>query len=197
MMKNKLLTVAAITLASALSSTVSFAHVAGGALADGSKEPVKGGVDKCVVVADGTFSSKCHDVKPKVVEAAPAPAPKPVVIAKVTSLSGDALFATNSAELSVAGKAALDDFTFRASAIKVSNIKVVGHADSRGEEAYNQALSEKRAAAVKAYLVEKGLEAYNISTSGEGESSPVASNDTKEGRAQNRRVDITVTGYRK
>jgi OOP family OmpA-OmpF porin len=194
-MRNKLITVAAIALTSALSATGVSAHVAGGALTDSSKSPVKGGVDKCVVVADGKFSSKCHTIKPKKV-AAPA-APKPTVISKVASLAGDALFATNSAELSSAGKVALDDFAFRASALKVTNIGVVGHADSRGEDAYNLDLSVKRAEAVKAYLGEKGMESSIIYASGLGETAPVASNDTAEGRALNRRVEITVTGFRK
>jgi OOP family OmpA-OmpF porin len=195
-MRNTLITVATIALTSVLSSTGASAHVAGGALTDGAKKPVKSSYAKCIVVTDGRFSSKCHDVKAKVV-AKPAPTPAPVAVSQAVSFAGAALFSTNSDELSAAGKATLDDFSARASAIKVSNVKVVGHADSRGDEGYNQGLSERRAASVKSHLVEKGLEPYNISTSGEGESSPVASNDTAAGRAQNRRVDITVTGTSK
>ncbi|MFT5419352.1 MAG: OOP family OmpA-OmpF porin [Candidatus Endobugula sp.] len=193
-MRNTLITVATIALTSVLSSTGASAHVAGGALTDGAKKPVKSSYAKCIVVADGRFSSKCHDVKAKVVA---KPAPTSVAVSQAVSFAGDALFSTNSDELSAAGKATLDDFSARASAIKVSNVKVVGHADSRGDEGYNQGLSERRAVSVKSHLVEKGLESYNISTSGEGESSPVASNDTAAGRAQNRRVDITVTGTSK
>ncbi len=191
-MRKQLIAVAAIALTSALTSTGALAHVAGGALIDSSKNPVKGGVDKCVVVADGKFSSKCHTIKPKKVGAS-----KPVVISNVASLAGDALFATNSAELSTGGKAALDDFAFRASALKVTNLDVVGHADSRGDEAYNLDLSVRRANAVKDYLASKGMDSSIIFASGKGETAPVASNDTAEGRAQNRRVDITVTGLRK
>jgi OOP family OmpA-OmpF porin len=191
-MRNKLITVAAIALTSALSATGVSAHVAGGALTDSSKSPVKGGIDKCVTVADGKFSSKCHTIKPKKVAA-----PKPAVISEVASLAGDALFATNSADLSGAGKAALDDFVLRASALKVTNIGVVGHADSRGEDAYNLDLSVRRAEAVKAYLGDKGMESSIIYASGLGETAPVASNDTVEGRALNRRVEITVTGFNK
>jgi outer membrane protein OmpA-like peptidoglycan-associated protein len=79
----------------------------------------------------------------------------------------------------------------------VSGIAVVGHADSRGEAAYNQDLSERRANAVKSYLESKGIIGSLINTSGDGEYSPLSSNDTKEGRAQNRRVDIVVRGYTK
>lgn len=195
-MRNKLITVAAIALTSALSATGVSAHVAGGTLVDGAGKPVGDGAHKCIKVSDGKFSSKCHTIKPKKV-VAPAPAPKPVVVSSVASLAGDALFATNSADLSTAGKAALDDFAFRASALKVTNLEVVGHADSRGKDDYNLALSVKRANSVKDYLAGKGIDSSLISASGQGEASPVASNDTAEGRAQNRRVDIIVTGLRK
>lgn len=199
-MINKLMTVTAIALASALSATGVSAHVAGGVLTDGSNNVVKDGYKECIVVADGSPDEACHPAEPKVVVAAPAPAPKPaapVAVSKVASLAGDALFDTNSAELSDAGTAALDDFAFRASALNVTKLDVVGHADSRGKDAYNLDLSLRRAAAVKDYLVSKGINEDIIFASGEGESAPVASNDTAEGRAQNRRVDITVTGVTK
>ena len=66
---------------------------------------------------------------------------------------------------------------------------IVGHTDSSGSESYNQTLSEKRADAVKALLVKKGLEADRITSAGKGETNPIASNDTKAGRAENRRVE--------
>ena len=72
----------------------------------------------------------------------------------------------------------------------------VGHTDSVGTDAYNQKLSERRAAAVKAYLVSKGIAANRVYTEGKGEKSPVADNKTKEGRAKNRRVEIEVVGTR-
>jgi outer membrane protein OmpA-like peptidoglycan-associated protein len=67
-------------------------------------------------------------------------------------------------------------------------IVVAGHTDSRGSEAYNMKLSQRRADAVRGYLVDHGVAASRITTKGYGESEPVASNDTDEGRAQNRRV---------
>ncbi len=194
-MMNKLMTVTAIALASALAATGASAHVAGGVLTDGSGNVVKDGYKECIVVVDGSSDEDCHPPAPVVEAPAPAPAPKPV--SKVASLAGDALFATNSAELSDAGKAALDDFAFRASALNVTKLDVVGHADSRGRDAYNMDLSIRRAASVKNYLVSKGINEDIIFASGEGETAPVASNDTAEGRAQNRRVDITVTGVTK
>ena len=73
----------------------------------------------------------------------------------------------------------------------------MGHTDSIGTEAYNLKLSERRAQAVKAYLVSKGIDASRIYSEGKGEAQPIASNKTAEGRAKNRRVDIEVVGTRK
>ena len=75
-------------------------------------------------------------------------------------------------------------------------IIAVGHTDSVGSEAYNQKLSVRRAEAVKAYLVSKGIEKNRIYTEGKGEKQPVADNKTKEGRTKNRRVEIEVVGTR-
>jgi OOP family OmpA-OmpF porin len=70
--------------------------------------------------------------------------------------------------------------------------KIIGHTDSSGPKAYNQTLSEKRAQAVKAILVKKGLDADRITTVGKGENEPKVSNATKEGRIQNRRVEAHI-----
>lgn len=69
---------------------------------------------------------------------------------------------------------------------------IVGHTDSTGSEAYNQKLSEKRAEKVKSMLIEQGVVAARLSSSGEGEAMPVATNATKEGRAQNRRIEVEL-----
>ncbi|MEO0683040.1 MAG: OmpA family protein [Pseudomonadota bacterium] len=73
-----------------------------------------------------------------------------------------------------------------------SYIDVIGHADAVGSDAYNQQLSERRARAVAGVLQRRGVDAARIETAGFGESRPVASNDTEEGRARNRRVEILV-----
>jgi OOP family OmpA-OmpF porin len=78
--------------------------------------------------------------------------------------------------------------------IELETIFAVGHTDSDGSNADNQLLSQRRANAVKAYLVKHGINTNRIQTSGKGESSPVASNTTVEGKAKNRRVDIDVVG---
>lgn len=69
-------------------------------------------------------------------------------------------------------------------------VEITGHTDSVGSDAYNQKLSERRADSVKTYLEGQGIEATRLSASGRGESEPIDTNDTKEGRANNRRVEL-------
>jgi OOP family OmpA-OmpF porin len=73
-----------------------------------------------------------------------------------------------------------------------ADIEIAGHTDSDGEDAFNQTLSEKRAQAVADYLVKAGLPASRFTATGYGSSQPVASNETDEGKAQNRRIDFLV-----
>ncbi len=75
-------------------------------------------------------------------------------------------------------------------------VEIAGHTDSKGTDAYNQALSERRAGSVGNYLMAKGLVRDRFILVGAGESRPVASNDTEAGRAQNRRVEITLVPIR-
>jgi OOP family OmpA-OmpF porin len=78
--------------------------------------------------------------------------------------------------------------------VDVEIVIATGHTDSVGTDAYNQKLSERRANSVKEYMVSKGVPAAKITTLGKGETQPVATNKTKEGRAKNRRVDIEFKG---
>ena len=94
------------------------------------------------------------------------------------------------------GKAKLDDLVGKLKGISLEVIIAVGHTDSVGSDGYNQLLSTKRADAVKAYLVSKGIEKNRVYTEGNGETSPVADNKTKEGQAKNRRVEVEVIGTR-
>jgi outer membrane protein OmpA-like peptidoglycan-associated protein len=73
-----------------------------------------------------------------------------------------------------------------------SNLLIVGHTDSQGEDAYNMSLSQRRANAASAYLQSQGVPSARISTSGRGESEPVATNDTDAGRQLNRRVEVAI-----
>lgn len=73
------------------------------------------------------------------------------------------------------------------------SVRIDGHTDWTGTEAYNQSLSERRAGAVKRYLVQQGIDTSRLTTRGFGESQPIAPNETREGRARNRRVEINPT----
>jgi OOP family OmpA-OmpF porin len=122
--------------------------------------------------------------------------PAPAAPAKVT-YAADAFFDFDKAVLKPVGKAKMDDLVGKVKGINLEVIIAVGHTDSVGTDAYNKKLSVKRAEAVKAYLVSKGIEKNRIYTEGKGESQPVADNKTTEGRAKNRRVEIEVVGTRK
>ena len=111
--------------------------------------------------------------------------------------AADAFFDFDKSVLKPAGKAKLDDLVSKVKGINLEVIIAVGHTDSVGTDAYNQKLSVRRAEAVKAYLVTKGIEKNRIYTEGKGEKQPIADNATKEGRAKNRRVEIEVVGTRK
>ena len=126
---------------------------------------------------------------------APAPAPLPPAATKVT-YAADAFFDFDKSVLKPEGKAKLDDLVGKVKGINLEVIIAVGHTDSVGVDAYNQKLSVRRAEAVKAYLVSKGIEKNRVYTEGKGEKQPVADNKTAEGRAKNRRVEIEVVGTR-
>ena len=129
--------------------------------------------------------------------ARPAPAPAaPAVAATKVTYAADAFFDFNKSALKAEGRAKLDDLVGKVKGISLEVIIAVGHTDSVGSDAYNQKLSVKRAEAVKAYLVTKGIEKNRVYTEGKGEKHPVADNKTSEGRAKNRRVDIEVVGTR-
>ena len=132
---------------------------------------------------------------PAAAKPAPAPAPAPVASSKVT-YAADAFFDFDKAVLKPEGKAKLDDLVSKVKGINLEVIIAVGHTDSVGSDAYNQKLSIRRAEAVKAYLVSKGIDKSRVYTEGKGEKQPVADNKTKEGRAKNRRVEIEVVGTR-
>jgi len=124
----------------------------------------------------------------------PAPAaaaPAPQVIRNEVKLDGDAFFDFDHADLRADARAALDELLAKLkSANRVSRVAVVGHTDSVGTVAYNQKLSERRAASAKRYLVAHGIDAAEIDARGEGELNPSHPNDTPANRQKNRRVDI-------
>ena len=127
--------------------------------------------------------------------AAPAPAPAPASD-KVT-FEADAFFDFDKSVLKPAGKAKLSDLVSKLQGTDIEVVVATGHTDAIGTDAYNLKLSMRRASAVKAFLVSKGVPADRIFVEGKGESHPVASNKTREGRAKNRRVEVEVVGRKK
>ena len=125
----------------------------------------------------------------------PPPAPPKPVVEKVT-LKGDTLFDFDKSVVKPEGKQVLDRLAEQARDLQLEVIVAVGHADAIGTDAYNQKLSERRAAAVKAYIVSKGIPAARVYTEGKGEKLPIADNKTAEGRSKNRRVELEIVGTR-
>jgi OOP family OmpA-OmpF porin len=151
-----------------------------------------------------------------------APAPKPVVVAAPIDSDGDGVFdpqdkcpntpkgfkvdvdgcpvkatlhlnfAFDSSKVDAEGNAKVDAFASFLKESPAFKANVVGHTDSIGTDAYNQKLSEKRAAIVKTMLINDGVAAERLTSEGMGEKMPVASNKTKEGRAENRRIEVEL-----
>jgi len=99
-------------------------------------------------------------------------------------------FEYDSAKLTAGSAATLDKVAASLIEHTEAKIEIDGHTDSKGNDAYNLKLSQRRAQAVKEYLVSKGVNEAQLTAQGYGEKQPVASNDTEEGRAQNRRVEL-------
>lgn len=107
------------------------------------------------------------------------------------------LFAFNSSELGSGAQSNLDKLVNVLDHYPDTNIEVIGHTDSKGTDAYNQSLSERRATAVTGYLRTRSIAGSRLSAKGMGESDPIASNDTEDGRSQNRRVEFVITANEK
>ncbi len=169
---------------------------------------LKTGLDECLhsgTFSDDTAINACEgiadevaevvEVVEEVEEVAKAPA-APQGTIDTREFSEETLFDTDSAELNSAGAAVMNDmFTALEEYKGITSISVIGHTDSRGEEAYNQTLSEDRAQTVADLIAAKYPDA-SMDVQGMGETSPTASNDTAEGRQLNRRVEIDVTATR-
>jgi OOP family OmpA-OmpF porin len=118
-------------------------------------------------------------------------------VAERVTFAADTFFDFDRAVLKPEGRAKLDDLVEKVRGINLEVIIAVGHTDSIGTAEYNQRLSVRRAEAVRAYLVGRGIPSDRIYTEGRGETQPVADNRTREGRAKNRRVEIEVVGTRR
>ncbi|MEO1381410.1 MAG: OmpA family protein, partial [Pseudomonadota bacterium] len=101
-------------------------------------------------------------------------------------------FATGQASIEAASFGLLDRLSYTARACPDTRFEVGGHTDSDGDEASNERLSLQRAEAVVDYLVSSGVQDNRLSAIGFGESNPIASNDTAEGKARNRRIEFNI-----
>jgi outer membrane protein OmpA-like peptidoglycan-associated protein len=130
-------------------------------------------------------------VEKRVPDTSAPPPPAPQVMRNDVRLDGDAFFDFDHATLRPDAVAALDELIAKLkSSARVSRVTVIGHTCDIGPAEYNQKLSERRAAAVKAYLADHGVAADEVEARGEGELNPKYPNDTRENRKKNRRVDI-------
>ncbi len=176
-------------------------------LVDAAGNPVRDASGACVQ----TSSIDHPDCMPKKVEApkpvaapkapvaepvvaAPAAKPAPQPVKQSITIQAEALFDFDKSVLKPAGKKAIDEAIAKMKQVDVEMVIATGHTDSVGTDAYNQKLSERRATTVKEYMVSQGISAAKITISGKGETQPVASNKTADGRAKNRRVDIEFKG---
>lgn len=198
----------------ALAAGSAFANVTPN-LQDSSGAAVKDGSGACVVTS-GQILPECAGVRPvapptparpaaPAAPAAPTPPaapaaparPAPASVRQAVVIQADALFDFDKSVVRPDGKKSIDDAVAKLGGVDLEMVIATGHTDSIGSDAYNQRLSERRAAAVKDYLVSKGIPASKITTIGKGESQPVATNKTSEGRQKNRRVDIEFKGVRR
>jgi outer membrane protein OmpA-like peptidoglycan-associated protein len=108
------------------------------------------------------------------------------------NMPGNVTFATNSADLNAGFFDVLNSVSMVVNEFEQTVIEIAGHTDSTGTDAYNQQLSERRAAAVSSYLRTREVLDERIITVGMGEGRPVAPNETVDGRQQNRRVELTL-----
>ena len=106
---------------------------------------------------------------------------------------GDVLFTTGKSELKSGASGNLNRLVTFLNKYPQRTVQIEGYTDSVGSETYNQGLSERRADAVRSYLVGQGIDTQRLSSSGRGESSPVADNGSAQGRQQNRRVEVIIS----
>ncbi|GAB4120826.1 MAG: hypothetical protein Fur0040_00430 [Sideroxydans sp.] len=157
----------------------------------------KAAADKAAAEAAARAAAEKAAAEKAAAQAA-APAYKTLMTDKPVVLEG-ANFATGSAKLNPSAYAQLDDIVRFAADNPNAGLTIIGYTDNRGRAASNMKLSAARAAAVKEYLVGKGVASDRISTQGMGSANPVGDNNTEAGRAQNRRVEIksVITEVRK
>ena len=120
----------------------------------------------------------------------PAPAPLPPDACTGAVRLEEVQFGNDKSDITPQSAAVLDELATTLRRCPETRVRLSAHTDSSGSEAYNQALSQRRADSVKTYLVQQGISESRIEARGFGEANPIANNDTAEGRAKNRRVEI-------
>jgi len=150
--------------------------------------------DNCPDTAGNIANIGCpgEPEKETVVITTPAPAPTIEVIERLNFVARSVLFNTASAELRTESRVSLDEIARTVMQYPDADFVIEGHTDNTGGTQLNQDLSQRRAQSVVNYLVGKGVNRSKLSAIGYGETRPIASNDTSEGRQQNRRVVIKV-----
>ncbi|ODU00754.1 MAG: hypothetical protein ABS89_08470 [Thiobacillus sp. SCN 63-1177] len=158
---------------------------------DSDGDGIVDGEDKCPTVyaktADGCPPPAAAAAP--VAEPAPAPAPAPAPVPKTLKLEG-VHFDYDQAVVRQQDFAVLDQAAATLKEWGEVKVEVAGHTDSRGADGYNMKLSQRRAEAVRSYMIDKGVAADRLTAKGYGESRPVADNGTEDGRFQNRRVEL-------
>jgi len=138
--------------------------------------------DKCINEKGPASNYGCPVIDEKIVE-------------RVNKAAQNVFFATGSAKLLAKSFPKLNDVVTILKENPSYKVNIDGHTDDVGKDENNQTLSENRAASVKAYLAGKGIEESRLTSTGYGETKPVADNKTAAGRAKNRRVEMTVSNY--
>ena len=180
---------ATLTWSSTNASTVSIDQGVGTVGPSGSKEVCPGSTTSYTIAVAGAGGSKTAATTINVIPLKP----------KTMVFDAVALFDFDKADLKPAGKEQIKAYReeARGEFSRADKIKVTGHTDNKGSADYNMKLSQKRAEAVRDYLVSIGVDPSKVEITGEGETKPVADNTTEEGRAKNRRVEVDIFGLEK
>jgi len=173
-----------LTWSSTNASTVSIDHGVGNVDPQGSKQVCPGGSTQYTMTAAAGS------------ETATATVSVAALAARVMSFPEAALFEFGKAELKPEGKERIAEYREEAQEVlrRADQVVVVGYTDNVGEDAFNSTLSLQRAEAVRDELISLGADPQKFQVEGAGEANPIADNNTDDGRAKNRRVEVTVLG---